>query len=359
MGKTKNKKVGIYSPYIDMFGGGERYILDLAQYLSKDNEVYLFRSDGNNIKERAKEKFNLNLERVHFILNTFIRKQNIFNIIKTLYSFDIFFYMTDGSLFLSPARKNYCIIQSPMHCPENNFKNQLKLLRWNILCYSNFMADIIKNRLGKAATVLSPPISTINAPNIPKEDLILTVGRFFTRPHNKKQDILVTEFIDGIETVYKGCQFVLAGGLTEEGGKEYLQNLQEKSSNFPIKFYINPSYEELMSLYAKAKIYWHATGFGEDLEENPEKAEHFGITTIEAMSHGAVPIVFNAGGQKEIVKEDVDGFLWSYKSQLREKTNILLTNKEKWNLMSQKAKEKAKIYSNQSFYEKLETLLSK
>ena len=31
------------------------------------------------------------------------------------------------------------------------------------------------------------------------------------------------------------------------------------------------------------------------------KDEHFGITTVEAMMHGAIPFVHNSGGQKEIV----------------------------------------------------------
>ena len=62
--------------------------------------------------------------------------------------------------------------------------------------------------------------------------------------------------------------------------------------------------KDILNEYKLAKIYWHASGFGEDLETHPEKAEHFGITTVEAMINGLVPIVIDAGGQKEIVVQD-------------------------------------------------------
>ena len=74
--------------------------------------------------------------------------------------------------------------------------------------------------------------------------------------------------------------------------------------------HVDSSGAELDALYRGAAVYWHATGLDEDIDDDPVRAEHFGITTVEAMSAGAVPVVIAAGGQPEIVRDGVDGFLF-------------------------------------------------
>ncbi len=54
--------------------------------------------------------------------------------------------------------------------------------------------------------------------------------------------------------------------------------------------------------------------------------EHFGITTGEAMSAGCVPVVINKGGQPEIVRDGVDGFVWNDSRELKEITLKLITD---------------------------------
>jgi glycosyltransferase involved in cell wall biosynthesis len=58
----------------------------------------------------------------------------------------------------------------------------------------------------------------------------------------------------------------------------------------------------------------------EDLERFPERAEHFGIATLEAMAFGCVPIVIRAGGQSEIVEDGRSGFLCSDTDELKKIT---------------------------------------
>ena len=65
---------------------------------------------------------------------------------------------------------------------------------------------------------------------------------------------------------------------------------------------------ELRSLFARASVYWHATGLGEDPELHPERMEHFGIATVEAMSAGAVPVAIGVAGQLEVFDDGVEGF---------------------------------------------------
>jgi glycosyltransferase involved in cell wall biosynthesis len=58
-------------------------------------------------------------------------------------------------------------------------------------------------------------------------------------------------------------------------------------------------------------------GYGEDPERHPERFEHFGMTTAEAMAAGCVPMVIAAGGQVEIVRDGGDGFWWSSPAELK------------------------------------------
>ena len=195
MGKTKHPlKIAIYSPYLDIFGGGERYILTIAEMLSRKHEVYFY-ADGQ-IRDNASKKFNICLDRIHFITNNLFRANNLFTKLIELRSYDVFFYMTDGGLFFSSAKKNFIIIQSPAHLPEMNIINKLKFINWKILCYSTFMQNIIKKHLKKQAVILSPCINTdqFKTEFSAKDNIILSVGRFFKKPHDKKQNILIEIF---------------------------------------------------------------------------------------------------------------------------------------------------------------------
>ena len=90
----------------------------------------------------------------------------------------------------------------------------------------------------------------------------------------------------------KDYQLILAAP-SKERAEDYLSLLKQKAEKLPIKFITNPDFNELKKLYAKAKIFWHTAGYDIDENKEPEKVEHFGITTVEAMSAGAVPVVIN------------------------------------------------------------------
>jgi glycosyltransferase involved in cell wall biosynthesis len=85
-----------------------------------------------------------------------------------------------------------------------------------------------------------------------------------------------------------------------------------------VHIYADIGFEELQRLYSEAAIYWHAAGYG--AEEEPEAAEHFGITTAEAMGHGAVPVVIARGGQPELVGDGEAGYLWDQLDVLKSRT---------------------------------------
>jgi glycosyltransferase involved in cell wall biosynthesis len=148
----------------------------------------------------------------------------------------------------------------------------------------------------------------------------------------------------------------LASGVKEEDEEDF-STLEESAKGYPIEFLINSTKDELWSMYNRARIYWHASGYGEDLYRHPELAEHFGISTVEAMGVGVVPVVINAGGQKEIVEDGENGFLWNTLDELEEKTLLLTKDTVRWEKMSQACREKAKQFSKERFCHEVNLLL--
>ncbi len=115
-------------------------------------------------------------------------------------------------------------------------------------------------------------------------------------------------------------------------------------------FYPNLNFDALVKLYGESSIYWHAAGYG---EEDPTKMEHFGISTVEAMAAGCVPIVINKGGQKEIVDDSECGFLWNDLETLKKLTLKVILDQRLRDNFSKKAIKKAQLFSKIFFEEKI------
>ena len=84
--------------------------------------------------------------------------------------------------------------------------------------------------------------------------------------------------------------------------------------------------------------------------------EHFGITTVEAMAAGGVPVVINAGGQSEIVEHDKNGFLWKTEEELIKLTVRLIEQEGLWRKLSHEAQKRSKKFSKEVFCKKISNL---
>jgi glycosyltransferase involved in cell wall biosynthesis len=126
---------------------------------------------------------------------------------------------------------------------------------------------------------------------------------------------------------------------------------------YAIEIVTSPDFKTLTDLYGKAKFFWSASGYGEDEEKNPEKVEHFGITVIEAMAGGAVPVIFAAGGHKEIIKDGENGLLWAKEKDLLVDTTLLINNKQRWRNVSESARMGSKKYGYERFKSDIEKIL--
>lgn len=347
-------KFGFFSPYLNTFGGGERYMLTLASHLATDHIVNIF-CDDHDLKAPLSRFLKIDLTKTNFVNNIF--KYSTAQ--KSLYTlgYSLIFVISDGSVPFTFASKNILHFQVPFNFPRADLKTKLKLKKYNyVVCNSYFTKSFIDKSFGISSIVIYPPVDIKSIKPTHKENLIISVGRFGPNQlHPKKQEILIEVFRE-IYKKHPEWRLVLVGQAKKEDEK-YVRNLKKLSAGIGIKIIENMPFDNLRDLYSRASIYWHATGFGEDEEKNPEKMEHFGISTVEAQAAGAIPIVIAKGGQKEIVTEGKNGRLWTTKSQLLDATINIIGDNNLRKKLSVAAIKNSKKFSQENFFKEYEKII--
>ena len=169
------------------------------------------------------------------------------------------------------------------------------------------------------------------------------------------QDVIVEVFRD-LE-LYSGgdLELHLAGSLPPHPeAREYFLKLTEAARGSNIHFYPNCSPSELRKLYSECDVYWHVTGIADAVDFAPERFEHFGITIVEAMSAGLIPVVLSDGGPGEIVEDGLSGIHIKDRSQLYNATAKLLGESESsLKRMRSRAVNRANYFSPEKFRDAL------
>jgi len=357
-------KIGIYNPNLSTMGGGEKVCLALAEVLAKDNDVTILTFEALK-KKKLEDYFGINLKNVkvnilprseklakiqhsrtvpnhvkkalenHHVY-TNVKKLNLDIFVNNAYNTEIpspapvgvFMCMFPHKLLkteeMSRLKRSYIKLVNKAtkvvsHPKSNTWLDTYQVITAN----SAFTQEYIKKYWNRESEIIYP-ISDNKKVNVEKRKIILNVGRFFHNngiTHHKRQDFLVNTFKDMKELHRDGWELHLAGTLNDNGGDmAYAIDLIRNSEGYPIFYHFDTPLEGLKKLYSESRIYWHATGYGADKKKNPERQEHFGISTVEAMSAGSIPVVIRSAGQEEIVRDGINGYLWNTKDELIAKT---------------------------------------
>ena len=130
----------------------------------------------------------------------------------------------------------------------------------------------------------------------------------------------------------QGWELRMAGSAEDMNWFRYLEQV---AAGYPVRFYINLSVQDMRNLYASASFYWHASGT--NFPGSHVAQEHLGLTTIEAMASGAVPVVYGSGGQPEIITPGVNGVLCQNTYTMAAVTMELIDNLSRWSKLSRNA----------------------
>ncbi len=164
-----------------------------------------------------------------------------------------------------------------------------------LLVNSNWTGKILELS-GYSYEVLYPPVEVDDYLKIKGErrdpKLVVSISRIAPE---KNLDNLFS-----VARILKDYTFVLLGSSGRS--KKYLEevkNIADKLGN--VKIVEDFTHDEIIKYFSKAKVYFH-----------PKVNEHFGISIIEAMSAGLIPVVHKSGGAWfDIVKEGKYGFGYS------------------------------------------------
>ena len=324
----KNIKVGLYNPYLDVLGGGEKHILSIIDVFAEiGGEITIFWN--KDLSQEIKNRFSIHyINKIKWFPSlTALGTLKTLRILKT---FDYFFYVTDGSYFFSTAKKNFVFCMVPDKKLYNlNLLNRLKLWNYKFISNSPYTTKWL-TKWGLNPITIPPYIEDKLFTNnkSKKEKIILSVGRFFSHLHKKNQEEIIETFklLKLSNSLFKNYKLVLAGGLKEED-KKYFDKLKLIAKNdSSIIFKPNISLDELYKLYQLSTYFWHFTGLKVDEEKHPEKVEHFGIAPLEAMASGCITFCHNSGNPKEIIKDLETGILFNNEKDLLQKMDMLEKN---------------------------------
>lgn len=319
------KQLLLWNPYLDTCGGGEKHMLQICEhYIRKGYELTI--SWNKNISKDLERKLHLSLPpSVKWI--PALSSQSFLQKILLLRQFDLLLYATDGSYFFSSAKQTICFCMVPnAKLYQMNLWNQIKTLGWLWIANSKFTQKNLK-AFGIDASVVYPIVS------LPKDRLpdtqhisgtsltFITVGRFFRQLHSKRHDVAIAWFVQFLQSnpQYSSSKLIMIGGVKPED-KKYYDSLKQLASSYEnIIFKPNISHIELGHFYKTGDFYIHFAGWGVDATKYPERTEHLGITPIEAMSYGCIPLCFANGGIPEVVSDGVNGYTFKSLDDLSRK----------------------------------------
>lgn len=370
-------RLGLYSPYFgSTVGGGERHLCVAAEAVRDGfpgSQVELIGSVPTHRRD-YESALNVDLEGItllstnrrvtaaHRLANRLGFARPLRNLVLSRQAgrftagYDLFVAMVYRIPVRSRARRGVVLCQFPHRLTDPAELDGYQL----IICQSEYVRGWVREWWGREAMVIEPPIELPREPVdwAAKANLILSVGRFFRSGHAKRQDVLVGAFKRLCDQGLEGWEFHLAGTVHEDGPHAgYYESVVEAARGYPIVFHPGAPAGELADLYRRASIFWHAAGFGADLRADPSAAEHFGMTTAEAMSWGVVPVVFGAGGSVEVVRTGA-GELWSTEAELAAATLRLAADPGRRRELGIAARSSVTRYSSEHFRERFTAALA-
>jgi glycosyltransferase involved in cell wall biosynthesis len=351
-------RIGLYNPHLAALGGGERYFLTVLEEALRLPEAQVTVLSPERPDPTSWRRLGIDVADGSFEWS----RADDAAVTALSPQLDLLFAIVNEVPPRSDARRSVALVQFPHRSHTGPRARLLRALRVSrapaalasyerFIAYSEFARIHIRERLGVDAVVVPPPVELSAGPPAAKESLILAVGRFFRGGHSKNQHVLIDALA---ELDAPGWRLVLAGGGDDQ---DYVEEIRRRADGLPAELRVDVPRDELLALYSRAALFWHAAGHGQDAQRHPERMEHFGITTVEAMAYGAVPLVFPAGGPAEVVEDGRTGLWWHGPSELAARTKDLIEDEPERERLAAAAREEARRYSTERFRAAIRELL--
>lgn len=259
----------------------------------------------------------------------------------------------------------YCNI---IYCELKRRLKHVKFIRFLHSCYEeqyNLSGNFIENKLN---------LYFINKA-LKKSDLIICVSKAVKETYKKKFHIkekkikviyngIPDGFLKGTKNVLKNEQanYIYIGRLEKVKGIDLLidafNKVLEKEPNAKLTIVGDGQERRKLEEQAKNLAIWNKvefTGTKDSIKKYLDKAdifiypsvwkEAFGISVVEAMARGCIPITFNKGGLVEIIENQKNGYIVEkIESEELAKTMLQAINNSNGEKIIQNAQETAKKF---------------
>lgn len=349
---TAVKEILVVHPYLDVIGGAEEVLLKILEVLTlrMQNVSLISELPSGSIFDTlplsSVKQIPYN-SKVHFKPKRFQAYQRLWRHLTLAYKLRrkvgnvvLEINTRDPMYFIGASKKRIAYVHFPQNLTcmqKTGHKHQWfwKLFYWPntfqlrrqikktslIMCNSLYTQNAIMTYWGRKAEVVYPPVDIEAFKPILKEPLIVSVGRF-SPEKNYELIVQVAKQMPNVHFIIVGRKLL--------GDSYYDKIVALKPDNLDLE--TNITRDELSALLGRAKIYLHSM-----------IGEHFGISVVEAMAAGCIPVVHNSGGPKETC--ETIGFLYNNIEECVKAIDKALQS----NVNPQNIVENAKVFSADNF----------
>jgi len=302
-------RVGIIHPYFRVMGGAEQTTLYLIDALKKTNHLTtLYTCDTPPISETKNFKINKFQSIMPVIIYNYQKWQDFRKLYQNSEKEDVII-ICGGGLMLDEINIDNVILychssfDSEFEFINKKFSGVKEIInkirqsflrkklsyindpKIKLISNSNYTKNVMKNRFGRDSTVVYPPVNLETYSKLydyPKTNKVVTI----TRISREKNPEFATNV--AMET---GLKHNIICRLNPRQ-KSLSDKLFQISKNKNISWLIDTSSREKEKVLSSSKVYFH-----------PSK-ETFGISVVEAIAAGCIPIVPNNSAHLDTVPYD-------------------------------------------------------
>ena len=226
----------------------------------------------------------------------------------------------------------------PYYLLSQKFVNQIHDENIILVANSKFIQDSLKKRFGKDSTVIYPPVDVDAFQNgLNKEPRVITISRY---SQEKNLEFAIDVFSE------MDMSYMIIGNTKTKVNEIYfenLNNLENQKSKGKISLIKNLERNKMIENLKRSKVYFHAS------------PETFGISVVESIAAGCIPIVPNNSAHKETVPFDELRYEPDNKKDAQEKIRKAISG-DYDNLIKQ-LQNSTSTYSKESFKKSMTNLI--
>ena len=221
----------------------------------------------------------------------------------------------------------------------------------NLLTNSRFVQGIIRKILKRNSIVVYPPVDvgvfSSNSLEAVRDDSTVAIIASYSPKRHLEQVPLVAKHS-------RKARFIIMG-KSDEYSESTLTILRQLIEKFHVKDRItlmqNVPRKEFIDILSKAKIYLHTMPM-----------DHFGISVVEAMASGSVPVVPRSGGPWTDIldkRQGAYGFSYSSPQEAAEYIDSLLTDEDLRGKIALRASQRAWRFDKAVFNDEIVRVVEK